>query len=127
MRLATWALPDSALVAHVCINKKEHTVSLLLDEHTAGIVIYAARPLCADYEAHKQELLEAADSSRRSHTVIRTAWNRRSDVTASRAGYGRSKEHTETSWTRNCGVCNKTPKGTLVNTGKALAGRRALC
>lgn len=44
-----------SLVAHVCVNSKERTVSLLLDEHTAGVLMYAARLLCADYEAHKQE------------------------------------------------------------------------
>lgn len=45
---------------YVCVNKREQTVSLLVDEHATAELMYAVCLLCADYEAHKQDLLEAA-------------------------------------------------------------------
>ena len=49
-----------SFIAHVCISRKEHTVSLMVDERTAATLMFAARMLIADYEAHKQELLVVA-------------------------------------------------------------------
>jgi hypothetical protein len=58
---------------YVCVNKRGHTVSLLVDEHATASLMYAVCLLCADYEAHKQELLEAAPVLL-IHMVPRTAW-----------------------------------------------------
>ena len=37
---------------YVCVNKREHTVSLLVDEYATAALMYAVCLLCADYEAN---------------------------------------------------------------------------
>lgn len=66
---------------YVCVNKREHTVSLLVDEHATAALMYAVCLLCTDYEAHKQELLEAAPVLL-IHMVPRTAWGNHTEATA---------------------------------------------
>lgn len=44
------------LLANVYRDRKHHTVSLLLDESTANLVVYAVQALIADSEAHAREV-----------------------------------------------------------------------
>jgi hypothetical protein len=43
-------------LANVYVDPRRHTVSLLLDEGTANMVVYAVRLLVADSEAHAREV-----------------------------------------------------------------------
>lgn len=47
---------DKPPVANVYTDPERHTVSLLLDDTTANLVVYAVRMLIADSEAHAREV-----------------------------------------------------------------------
>lgn len=54
--------PNCGTLANVYTDPTRHTVTLLLDDKTANIVMYAVRMLAADAEAHAREVrcVEAA-------------------------------------------------------------------